>query len=408
MVMKKTLFFFVSLLAITMNVYAQHVGYGPVTVNNGQTIYVHLIDNHAEIIYPDPSWTDNYNFNGYLEIPDVIYYNNTAFPVTIISDGAFYQCSGLTSVLIPNTVTTICESAFERCTGLTSVNIPNSVTAIGISVFQDCSALTSVSLPNTITSIPYKAFYYCTNLSSVVIPNSVTHIGQIAFCACYSLTTLTVGSAVNGIDLNAFEGCGNLTTIYMRCYPPSIESTTFKYVPVNATIYTPCGALSAYQNATHWSNFTHYVEGCMTISVSVNDITLGGVSGAGQYSIGDTVRLTATPFAGAHFIGWSNGSQENPLVFVAATGDASYTAIFGTGQEGIDNVDGHNINVVFNNGQIVVEDADGSTVTLYDVNGRLLSTKRDDYAPLRFDVPASGTYMIKIGLYPARKVVVVK
>lgn len=51
--------------------------------------------------------------------------------------------------------------------------------------------------------------------------------------------------------------------------------------------------------------------------------------------------------------------------------------------------------------------AEGNRVTLYDVTGRMLATKRDSYGPLRFDAPASGTYMIKIGNYPARKVAVV-
>ncbi len=60
------------------------------------------------------------------------------------------------------------------------------------------------------------------------------------------------------------------------------------------------------------------------------------------------------------------------------------------------------------NGQIVVEGADGNTVTLYDVSGRILATKRDDYMPLWLDVPAAGTYMVKIGDYPARRVVVIK
>ena len=58
--------------------------------------------------------------------------------------------------------------------------------------------------------------------------------------------------------------------------------------------------------------------------------------------------------------------------------------------------------------QIVVEGADGNMVTLYDVNGRVLATKQDDYSLLRFDTPASGTYMIKVGTLPARKVVVVR
>ena len=59
-------------------------------------------------------------------------------------------------------------------------------------------------------------------------------------------------------------------------------------------------------------------------------------------------------------------------------------------------------------GQIVVEGANGNMVVFYDVNGRMLATKRDEYAPLRFDAPVSGTYMIKIGNHPARKMVVVR
>ena len=58
--------------------------------------------------------------------------------------------------------------------------------------------------------------------------------------------------------------------------------------------------------------------------------------------------------------------------------------------------------------KVPVEGADGNMVTLYDVNGRVLATKQDDYAPLRFDTPVSGTYMIKVGNLPSRKVVVVR
>ena len=60
------------------------------------------------------------------------------------------------------------------------------------------------------------------------------------------------------------------------------------------------------------------------------------------------------------------------------------------------------------NGQVVVEGAESNTVTLYDVNGRVLTTKQDNDMPIRFDVPTTGTYMIKIGNYPARKVVVIR
>lgn len=75
---------------------------------------------------------------------------------------------------------------------------------------------------------------------------------------------------------------------------------------------------------------------------------------------------------------------------------------------GIDEVDAINARVYSNNGQIVVEDADGNAVALYDITGRYLATKQDFGTAIRFDVPTSGTYMIKIGNHPARKVVVIR
>ena len=78
------------------------------------------------------------------------------------------------------------------------------------------------------------------------------------------------------------------------------------------------------------------------------------------------------------------------------------------GQEGVDDVETLNAKVYLSQGQIVVEGADGNMVTLYDISGRVLATRRGEYAPLRFDVPASGTYMLKIGNHPARKVVVIR
>ena len=50
--------------------------------------------------------------------------------VTEIGGGAFYECSNLTSVTIPNSVTYIGGNAFGNCTGLISVMIPNSVISI--------------------------------------------------------------------------------------------------------------------------------------------------------------------------------------------------------------------------------------------------------------------------------------
>lgn len=75
---------------------------------------------------------------------------------------------------------------------------------------------------------------------------------------------------------------------------------------------------------------------------------------------------------------------------------------------GVDEVDAINAKIYTSHGQIVVDGAESNTVWLYDVNGRVLATKQDEYTPLHFDVPTSGTYLVKIGNHPARKVVVIR
>ena len=71
-------------------------------------------------------------------------------------------------------VTTIGDEAFYRCTGLTSITIPNSVTTIGDYAFSDCPGLTSITIPNSVTSIGPSAFYGCTGLTSITIGAGVT------------------------------------------------------------------------------------------------------------------------------------------------------------------------------------------------------------------------------------------
>ncbi len=69
-----------------------------------------------------------------------------------IADSAFWYCSGLTSVTIPDGVTSIGYEAFWCCSGLTSVTIPDGVTSIGSSAFYGCRGLTSVAIPDSVTS----------------------------------------------------------------------------------------------------------------------------------------------------------------------------------------------------------------------------------------------------------------
>ena len=134
-------------------------------------------------------------------------------PITSIGEDAFYNCTSLKSITIPDSVTSIGDAAFRGCTSLKSVTIGNSITSIGGNAFYYCTSLTSVTIGNSVTSIGGYAFEHCTSLTSVTIPDSVTSIGEYAFEFCRALTSVTIGNGVTSIEESAFWGCGNLKSV---------------------------------------------------------------------------------------------------------------------------------------------------------------------------------------------------
>ncbi len=100
--------------------------------------------------------------------------------MTTIGGSAFYNCSGLTSVIIGNSVTSIGAGTFLNCSGLTSVTIGNSVTSIGNNAFAYCSGLTSVTIGNSVTSIGESAFRYCFGLKTVFYKGSAEQWSKIS------------------------------------------------------------------------------------------------------------------------------------------------------------------------------------------------------------------------------------
>ncbi len=158
-----------------------------------------------------------------VNIPNTIYGRK----VTSIGSEAFWGCTSLTSITIPDSVTSIGILAFFNCSNLTSITLPDGVTSIGDSAFNGCSSLTSITIPDSVTEIGVSAFSSCTSLTSITILDSVTSIGDYAFCNCSNLTSVTIPNSVTSIGNNAFERCKSLTSIMIPDNVASIGDMAF-------------------------------------------------------------------------------------------------------------------------------------------------------------------------------------
>ncbi len=208
--------------------------------------------------------------------------------VTIIGDYAFDSCTGLTSIVFPDSITSIGNDAFDGCTGLTSIVIPDSVTSIGMNAFNGCNALTiyceATSKPDGwdvywnrysshspfygLRNSCYPVVWNCKSdeiaddgyiyeviggiryalkdgtatvsgqpigiSASIIIPASVTYeeqsysvtsIGNHAFDGCLELTSITIPDSVTSIGDCAFYGCIGLTSITI---PDSVTSIGYE------------------------------------------------------------------------------------------------------------------------------------------------------------------------------------
>lgn len=158
--------------------------------------------------------------SGSLMIPNYVEDNKrNRYRVTSIGESAFFKCSNLTSVTIPNSVTTIKKAAFNDC-GITSVTISDSVTSIGYAAFAVCKRLRKVEIPKNVKSIEDYTFSGCDELTSVTLPDSVTSIGKDAFQLCFKLTRVNIPKGVTSIGEGAFALCA-LTQVTI---PESVTS----------------------------------------------------------------------------------------------------------------------------------------------------------------------------------------
>ena len=249
-------------------------------------------------------------------------------PVTSIGYQAFYNCSGLTSVTIPNSVTSIGDSAFEGCSGLTSITIPDSVTKISSWTFEDCSGLTSITIPDSVTSIGRGAFRGCMKLkdiyitdivtwcnisgldnlmgnssnnknlyinnelvTAVTIQDGITAISASAFRNCSGLTSITIGDSVTSIGVHAFAGCIGLVNISVA------DGNTKYHSSGNCLIETASNTLVLGCKTSvipSDGSVTSIGEGAFFCCDELTSVTIpDGVTRIGNYAFAGCIELTS-------------------------------------------------------------------------------------------------------------------
>lgn len=201
--MRKLLLLILTLIPVTMSAYDALI--------NG-IYYNRVSETEVEVTYKDGKYN---SYSGDIVILPHITYKDKEFVVIGIGEYTFYNCDGLGTIKLPETLAYIGTNAFGN-SNLTSIEIPQDATAIYDNAFFGCSNLTTITLPENISTIGDKAFSNCENLSYIY---------------CCSTT------------------------------PPTIEKNTFDQEQYTwADLYVPDGYLDTYANAKYWENFQYKHE----------------------------------------------------------------------------------------------------------------------------------------------------
>ena len=204
-----------------------------------------IIDNLEYQLYNDnTAYIFGYvNKTKTFKIPESVTYEGYSFNVTSISSQAFWGCTSLTSLTIPNSITSIDSDAFYNCSNLkfviyngtktqwNAISISNSYNSYLIGAIIKCTdGIIGNGNTVTIDNLKYQLnndqtaslVGYTASPENLVIPENisyegytlnVTSIGEFAFSGCTSLTSITIPYSVTTIDNNAFNGCTSLTSI---------------------------------------------------------------------------------------------------------------------------------------------------------------------------------------------------
>ena len=159
-------------------------------------------------------------------------------PVKEIRDNAFYKCTFLKQITLPETLDKMGHHCFFECTSLEKIIIPDNVAEIGMGCFDGCSSLNEIILPDELTVLPESCFRDCTSLENVILPQEITDIQKFCFAGCSSLSGISLSGKLCSIGDLAFFGCSSAGSQYI---PDSVIN-----IGVHSLGYNEYGKISGF------------------------------------------------------------------------------------------------------------------------------------------------------------------
>lgn len=184
-----------------------------------------------------------------------------------IGPSAFMNCFKLAYVVFPETVNTIENAAFANCSNLSLIDIlfkynyddMDAPFVLGENAFYNCTGLTSVILPHNLSLIQSKAFKNCSSLTSIRIPSQVALIESEAFYGCSSLTSVYF-CGVSEIGAYAFANTNIQSMVMLSMIPNSFNEGSFEGV-YNVTVQVPPNCVDQYEYdwaSLYWDNMFYF------------------------------------------------------------------------------------------------------------------------------------------------------
>ncbi len=326
----------------------------------------------------------------------------------LIQDYAMGGLENLKSVTIADGLTEIGHGAFGNNYKLSTVVLPSTITHIRRYAFGRCTALERIDLPQSLTALDEGAFWYCTALDSLVFPDHIRTLGRNLMDSCISLTYVHLPDSLEYADTSLLRFCTALRHVDLPQHINRIEGWALMQCHSLESLDVPEGVTTIGETALY-NDFN-----LSKLRLPSTLRSLGNIAMAYCQSL-DTIWVAATTPPACTQNTFSYANSGATLVVPCGTAESYrstqwsyFNIVEDCSTEGIGDVEPMWAVIAIQNGAIVVEGAEDHPVSVYDINGRLLATAHGEHAPLQFNVPASGTYLVKVGDHPARRVVVVR